>query len=180
MTSYKQHDELLDYACSQMQTGSGRPALDLACGAGRSGLHLARRNIPVVFADKSTNALDEVTTSLSQNNLAGRLWQVDLEREGVQPFETEVFSMVVCFRYLHRPLIPALLSAVEPDGLIVYETFTTDNLLFGRPGNPDFLFEPDELESWFKDWQVLHYYEGIQTVPDRAIAQIVARNRPPA
>jgi hypothetical protein len=50
-----------------------------------------------------------------------------------------------------------------------------DQAQFGKPRNPDFLLKPGELMNWFKDWHVLHHFEGIQENPKRAIAQIVCR-----
>jgi tellurite methyltransferase len=172
---YKSHELLLEYLDLPSNPVESRPVLDLACGAGRSGLLLAQRDIPVVFADRSATALDGIKQHLSENRLPGRTWQVNLELAGINPFLGQVFSAVVCFRYLHRPLFPCLLKAVKPDGLVIYETFTVDNLRFGRPGNPDFLLKPGELKTCFQGWDVIHYYEGIQQNPDRAIAQIVAR-----
>jgi tellurite methyltransferase len=172
---YKSHELLLEYLDSAPNPDEARPVLDLACGAGRSGLTLAQRDIPVVFADRSITALEGIRQHLSEHRLPGRTWQVNLELAGINPFLGQVFSAVVCFSYLHRPLFPCLLKAVEPDGLVIYETFTVDNLRFGRPGNPDFLLKPGELKTHFQGWDVIHYYEGIQQNPDRAIAQIVAR-----
>jgi tellurite methyltransferase len=172
---YKSHELLLEYLDLPSNPVESRPVLDLACGAGRSGLLLAQRDIPVVFADRSATALDGIKQHLSENRLPGRTWQVNLELAGINPFLGQVFSAVVCFRYLHRPLFPCLLKAVKPDGLVIYETFTVDNLRFGRPGNPDFLLKPGELKTCFQGWAVIHYYEGIEQNPDRAIAQIVAR-----
>jgi SAM-dependent methyltransferase len=172
---YRSHELLLEYLDSPSNTVEARPVLDLACGTGRSGLLLAQRGFPVVFADRSTTALDGIRQHLSENRLPGRTWQVDLELGGMNPFVGQVFSAVVCCRYLHRPLFPYLLKAVEPDGLVIYETFTVDNRRFGRPGNPDFLLKPGELKTCFRGWEIIHYYEGFQRNPDRAIAQIVAR-----
>jgi len=31
------------------------------------------------------------------------------------------------------------------------------------------------LMDWFKDWNVLHHFEGIQEDPRRAVAEIVCR-----
>lgn len=132
-----------------------------------------------MFADRSSTALEGIRQQLSDNNLPGEVWQVDLEQAGVDPFAGRVFSAAICFRYLYRPLFPHLLNAVEPDGLIIYETFTTENRRFGRPENPDFLLKAGELGSFFQDWEIIHYYEGIQHQPDRAIAQIVARKHQP-
>lgn len=173
---YKSHEALLDYLDSPKNPEKAGPVLDLACGNGRAGLMLVRQGIPVIFADRSAIALAGIRKQLSENGLTARTWQVDLEQPGVNPFAGRVFNAVICFRYLHRPLFPYLLKAVEPDGLIIYETFTVVNRRFGRPNNPDFLLKPNELKSRFHDWELLHYYEGIQHNPDRAIAQIVARN----
>ncbi len=170
---YKSHEALLGYLGSA--TKLAYPVLDLACGTGRNGLSLARRKIPVLFADRSSNALEGIRQQLSDYSLPGHIWQVDLEQADINPFADQTFSAAICFRYLHRPLFPHLLNAVEPDGLIIYETFTTENRCFGRPNNPDFLLKAGELKSLFPDWEIIHYYEGIQHQPDRAIAQIVAR-----
>ena len=172
---YKPHDELLSYLGSLLDPATELPVLDLACGTGSSGLTLANKNIPVLFADRSATALDSIKQALLDRKLPGRTWQVDLEQPDINPLGNQVFSAVVCFRYLHRPLFPYLMQSVAPGGLIVYETFTRDNRKFGRPGNPDFLLKPGELRELFHDWQLLHYYEGIQHDPDRAIAQIVTK-----
>jgi len=151
------------------------PVLDLACGTGRNGLLLAEHGIPVVFADRSGNALQTIERHLTENGLAGRTWEVDLEHDGANPFPNDGYSAIIVFRYLHRPLFPALLDAIKPGGLMIYETFTIDNRQFGHPNNPDFLLKPGELNSVFKDWETIYNFEGILENPDRAVARIVAR-----
>lgn len=75
---------------------------------------------------------------------------VDLET-GRWPFAVERFDAIVVTNYLHRPLLPHLLAALSPDGVLVYETFAAGNQVFGRPSNPDFLLAPDELLVWARD-----------------------------
>lgn len=173
--TYKSHTTLLDYLVSAMNPNSTLPVLDLACGKGRSGLILARRGIEVVFADRSASALHDIEQHLSHDSLPGQAWQVDLEQADSKPLAGKVFRSIICFRYLYRPLIPEILGAVEPGGMVIYETFTTENRRYGRPNNPDFLLKPGELAEIFNDWQQIHYYEGLQQDPDRAIAQVIAR-----
>jgi len=151
------------------------PILDLACGTGRNGLLLAERGHEVVFADKSATALESIDERLRKSGLPGRTWQVDLEQPGVNPFGKYKYSAILVFRYLHRPLFPALRDAVASEGLVIYETFTTRNIEFGRPRNPDFLLHPGELGLLFSDWGVIHEFEGLQKNPDRVVAQIVAQ-----
>ena len=88
---------------------------------------------------------------------------------------TNSYQAIIVFRYLHRPLIEAIKAAIEPGGLVFYETFTTENRQFGRPNRDAFLLNKNELKEMFHDWQCLHYFEGIKQQPNRAIAQIVCR-----
>jgi hypothetical protein len=81
----------------------------------------------------------------------------------------------VVFRYLHRPLIPDIKKAVKQGGIVVYETYTVNQTQFGRPRNPAFLLKPGELRDWFSEWEIIHYFEGLQEDPPRAVAQIVCR-----
>lgn len=170
---------LLDHLELLTATDSSLPILDLACGTGRNGLILAQHGIPVVFADRSASAMGVVSQHLVENALPGRVWHVDLETPETNPFNGQKFSAVIGFRYLHRPLLPALKNAVTPGGVVIYETFTVDNRRFGRPKNPDFLLHNGELKSIFHDWEVLFYFEGIRPDPDRGIAQIVAKKPEP-
>jgi tellurite methyltransferase len=151
------------------------PVLDLACGSGRNGLVLVQQGVPVVFADHSVADLDHIKRQLGENSWPGRTWLVDLEQPESEPLAGLQFSAIIGFRYLHRPIFPALLKAVIPDGLVVYETFTIRNRRFGRPNNPDFLLEPGELKTIFKDWQIVFCFEGELQNPDRNVAQLVAR-----
>jgi hypothetical protein len=62
--------------------------------------------------------------------------QADLEDGGTPPFAGRHFEGVVVVNYLHRPLLPALVAAVAPGGVLIYQTFAQGNARFGRPRNP--------------------------------------------
>ena len=149
--------------------------LDLACGGGHNGIFLAKKGFPVVFADRAEEALEQVRDRLAAEGMAATLWHVDLEMKDVGLFSSRTFSAVLVFRYLHRPLIPAIRQALMPGGILAYETFTTDQARFGKPKNPAHLLKPGELFSWFRDWEVLYAFEGITGEPQKAIAQLVCR-----
>jgi tellurite methyltransferase len=163
-TLLKQHISLF--------TKTGKPVLDLACGSGRNGLHLLAQDIPVIFADKNSQALAGIAANSQVKR--SQCWQVDFET-GEQQLLPNSYQAIMVFRYLHRPLISQLKQAVCAGGIVIYETFTTDNRQFGRPHRDAFLLQPGELKQLFSDWQCLHYFEGIKSEPDRAIAQIVCR-----
>jgi len=149
--------------------------IDLACGKGRNGLFLAKKGLPVIFADHSEGALQLVKSALALAKNDGEIWSVNFEQNDVNPLANKQFAVALVFRYLHRPLMPYLLASISPGGLVIYETFTLENKQFGRPNRSEFLLKPGELKSYFSHWQVLHYFEGILTKPDRVVAQIVCR-----
>ena len=150
------------------------PVLDLACGDGHNGIVLAKKGFPVVFADRSEEALAQVKRRLEAGGITAELWHTDLERDD-DPLSGRTFASVLVFRYLHRPLIPAIRKALMPRGLLIYETFTSAQAEFGKPKNPDHLLNPGELLSWFRDWEVIHAFEGVVGEPPKAIAQLVCR-----
>lgn len=178
------YSPLLPRYLDELTAAAGQGAiLDLACGSGRNGLYLIEQGIPVVFADISATNLAQVEHSLTTEHCKDRerlatLWPADFEQSGENPFDGRMFAGVLVYRYLHRPLFESLRRAIYPGGIVIYETFTVDQPLYGRPKNPDFLLQHGELREQFSGWNVLHSFEG--AVPDscgdayQAIAQIVA------
>jgi SAM-dependent methyltransferase len=111
--------------------------LDVAAGSGRHSRYLLELGFRVSAVDRDTSALKaapglEIVTA-------------DLEAGSGWPFRGRGFDGIVVTNYLHRPLFPALLAALAPGGLLIYETFQAGNAQFGRPSNPDFLLQPGEL-----------------------------------
>lgn len=151
------------------------PVLDLACGDGRNGLYAAGLGLEVVCCDRSRSALRRVRREARAMGLRVRLWWTDLEAAQRPPLPEDAFGAALVFRYLHRPLIPEIRRTVRSQGLVIYETFTVAQRQYGPPRNPDHLLNPGELAKWFEDWDILHWFEGELTDPDRAMAQIVAR-----
>ena len=155
--------------------------LDLACGAGRNGLFLVSHHVPVIFADNNEAHLHSIGAQLDGLGAGGdrsECWLVDFEAEqseGSSPLAGKVFDAVLVFNYLHRPLFPAIREAIRPGGLIVYETFTTDQRQFGRPSNPEFLLQHGELRQAFEGWECIEEFEGEASKPARAIARLIAR-----
>ena len=150
------------------------PVLDLACGRGENGLYLAGLDLPVILADRSRESLKTARRSAEERGLEARFWEVDLE-SGENPLEEEHYRAITVFRYLHRPLIPHIRSGIRPEGICIYETFTSEQPKYGHPRNPEYLLEAGELADCFRGWEVIHYFEGLLEDPRRAMAQIVCR-----
>lgn len=151
------------------------PVLDLACGDGHNGVFLAVKGLNVVLADVSGEALRRAADLAEGSGAKVHLWQVDFEREGGEPLKHKSFGAILVFRYLHRPLFPAIKKAIRQGGILIYETYTTEQPRFGKPRNPKFLLRPGELREAFGDWEIIYDFEGIKPHPERAVAQLVCR-----
>jgi tellurite methyltransferase len=154
------------------------PVLDLACGKGQNGLFVAQLGLPVILADRNPEALEVAKMATHKKGLKVAFWEVNLET-GRNPLKKDHYRAILAFRYLHRPLIPCIKKGIRPKGILIYETFTDQQPLYDRPHNPDHLLKPDELLNWFKDWEVIHYFEGLLKDPLRSMAQLVCRKPPP-
>lgn len=151
------------------------PVLDLACGSGRNGIYLATLGVPVILCDISEEALSRARKLACEEGVTPGFRVLDLEKEGPAPLEEDTYGGIIVFRYLHRPLIPAIKASLRSGGVLIYETFTVDQARYGKPTNPDYLLKPGELRQWFANWLIIHYSEGIQPDPERAVAQLVCR-----
>jgi SAM-dependent methyltransferase len=122
-----------------MVAGRGE-VLDVACGSGRHTRLFLARGHRVVAVDRDLSGVADLAEH-------ARLETVEADLEGGAPFVLggRRFAAVVVTNYLHRPLMPALVAAVDADGLFIYETFAVGNERFGKPVNPDFLLRPGEL-----------------------------------
>ena len=147
-------------------------ALDVACGSGRHALWLAEHGLTTLAVDRDADAIRELNEAARAHRLPLRADVRDLE-DGSNPFGGSTFDVIVVVHYLHRPLFPALIEALAPDGLLVYETFTRAQAARGKPTNPDFLLEPGELLDLVQPLEILASREG--DFDGRMIASVIAR-----
>jgi SAM-dependent methyltransferase len=146
--------------------------IDLACGMGRNGLYCIEQGCEITFAERNELALNDIATKVTAPQ--AHFWNVDLEASGTMPLQDKQFDGAIVFRYLHRPLIPALLESIKPGGIFIYETFIAKQATIGRPKNPDFLLQPNELKSYVSTWNIQHSFEGFDDTTGAYIAQIIA------
>jgi SAM-dependent methyltransferase len=127
----------------------GAPVLDLACGGGRHTRLFAEAGHPVTAVDIDMDRLGDLGADPRVEAI-----QVDLEGGDpafpagplAGPFAGRTFGAVVVTNYLHRPLLESLVAALDPGGVLIYETFAVGNEeLGGRVTNPNFLLRHGEL-----------------------------------
>jgi SAM-dependent methyltransferase len=148
-------------------------ALDLACGAGRNALWLASQGWHVTAIDGSSAAIE----LLSARNPAIDARVADLEKHEyiIQPDSWDLIA--ICY-YLQRDLFEPAKRGVVPGGIVLVSAHIPEP---GDPHMTPFRLAPGELAGYFKDFEILHQYEGPSRDPAhrRWVAEIVGR-RPPA
>ncbi|MFC1938511.1 class I SAM-dependent methyltransferase [Chloroflexota bacterium] len=146
-------------------------ALDVAMGSGQNAVYLAEMGFDVEGVDISPEA---VNSALELAGKAGVAINARIGNLGDKYYiKNGVYDVIICFNYLQRSLIPEIKSGLRKGGMMVYETFIVDQAQFGKPTNPDYLLQHNELLDMFRDFRCLRYREGI-IGGTKAIASIIA------
>jgi SAM-dependent methyltransferase len=149
--------------------------LDLACGGGRHARLFAALGHRVTALDRDAAALAAAAGPGIET------LQHDLEADGAGwPFGPARFDGIVVTNYLHRPLLPQLVQALAPTGVLIYETFAIGNELFGKPSNPAFLLAPGELLGLASTGglRVIAYELGFVSQPKPSVVQRLCATGP--
>jgi len=145
----------------------GATVLDVAAGRGRHTSFFADRGHRVTAVDRDVSAL---VPSDTVEPIAA-----DLEDGSPWPLAGRHFGAVVVTNYLHRPLFPALFAALQPGGILLYETFMEGNERFGKPSRPDFLLKDGELLELVRGrFSVTAYEARMISQPKMAMVQRIA------
>lgn len=145
---------------------NGGRVLDLACGRGRHAIWLAQLGYQVDALDRDTAT---VSGMIGINNI--NVHVADIEANDAYLCGQQYDGIIVS-RYLYRPLLSTLAEILNPDGVLIYETFMTGNERYGKPSNPDFLLLPDELlETYSPLLKIIAFEQGEETEPRPAVMQ---------
>ncbi len=145
--------------------------LDVAMGNGREAVYLAQRGFEVEGVDISAKRVDNALELARQTGVTIRAEVADLE--GSYRIRRGAYDVIICFRYLYRPLIPQIRDGLRPGGIVVYETYLIDQARWGKPQDPEHLLRHNELLDMFRNFRCLRYREGVIS-DKKAMAGIVA------
>jgi len=154
-------------------------AIDVACGDGRNARQLAELGFAVDAVDVSDVAIGALRAAAAKTGLAVSARVLDLEHEALPE---DAYDVVVCTSYLQRDLFGALARALRPGGVLLYETFSRAHVEeLGKPFNPAYVLDRNELLRAFSQLHVRHYREGVadRGGEPRGVASIVAQRLVP-
>lgn len=133
-------------------------ALDLACGLGGNSLLLAQAGLKVEAWDSAENALQQLNTFAKQFGVEQQI--TTSQRDVIEsPPESETFDVIVVSYFLAEQLMPILIAALKPNGLIFYQTFCADKPETVGPKNPGFLLSENALLQHFSSLTLRVYRE---------------------
>lgn len=158
--------------CAERLPRRGR-ALDLACGAGRNAIFLARRGLVVDAVDISAVAL--ARAKRCAGDLAANWLEADLD-DGFAP--ACGYDVIVNIRYVQLELVRALVPSLRPGGVLVVEQHLLSDEAVVGPKNPAFRVAPGALPRVAAGLDVEQQEEGVFLEPDgtvAALARLVAR-----
>ena len=131
-------------------------ALDLACGLGANAILLAKQGLQV----EAWDIADVAVASLQQTALRRQLSiQAEVRDVETYPPDPGTFDVIVVSYFLARGIIPALIQALGPGGLIYYQTFTQQRVSDRGPQQTKFRLAEQELLQLFSGLQVVFYRE---------------------
>lgn len=160
-------------ALAELLPTSGR-ALDIAGGAGRHAIWLARRGLDVTLVDISREGLALAEQRSRQAGVSVETRCLDLEEE---PLPEGPWDLIISFHFLLRPLFAQLPERLAPGGLLVVVQPTKRNLERHDRPPARFLLEEGELRQLAGPLEIVRCAEG-WLAEGRHDALLVAR-RPP-
>ena len=146
-------------------------ALDIACGPGRHSLALARRGWQVDAVDSSPVAC-EMARAAGVSGI--QVFEADLEAGEFQ-IEPGAYDLIVVCCYLQRSLFPAIRAGIRPRGHALMVIPMLDERPEIRTMNREFLLAGCELQSYFADWTMMTYTEGIPLDARRKQVRMLAQ-----
>lgn len=131
-------------------------ALDLACGLGGNSILLAQQGLKVDAWDIADVPIAALHDAALKRQLSIQAEVRDVESNPPVP---ETFDVIVVSYFLDRDIIPALIQALKPGGLIYYQTFIQQRVSDRGPQREEFRLADQELLHLFSELQILFYRE---------------------
>ena len=154
-------------------------ALDVAGGAGRNAIWLAKRGLDVTLIDISRVAIQRAERRAHDIGIADRLRLLEGDLDALE-LPAPIFDLVLVVDFLHRARRDDFARLLFEGGLVLAIQPTVHNLERHAHPSRDYLVEPGELESWARElgFEIVAARED-WTPEGRHEAAVLARRRTP-
>jgi len=148
-------------------------ALDIAGGAGRNAIWLAKRGLDVTIADVSPVGLALARQRAAAEQVSIETIETDLEHS---PLPRGPFELILSICYLWRPLFAQFPASLAPGRILAVIQPTIKNLERNEKPPAAFLLQAGELRTLADGLQIIHYSED-WSADGRHDAVLVAQKR---
>ncbi|GBC88181.1 Tellurite methyltransferase [bacterium HR13] len=132
-------------------------ALELACGTGENAIFLAKVGFDVDAIDVSCVAIDEAKKRALEEGVQVNFICADFDE---YKLPTDTYHLVINFYYLNRKLSEAIVKALKPGGILIFETYNEKHIILREDFNPLYLLKCGELPDLFKDLELIYHAEN--------------------
>ncbi|MEM9620851.1 MAG: class I SAM-dependent methyltransferase, partial [Pseudomonadota bacterium] len=147
-------------------------ALDVACGAGRNSLYLARHGFRVDAIDIAANGLQRGRERAERDGLSDHIsWYCqDLFADSHYPHTG--YALIVVFRFVANPILPDLGRLLAPGGILMVEShlhWPDPQVVLSGPQTPAFRVKSGQLRECvapLEGFDILLDEEGLVEEPD--------------
>ncbi len=130
--------------------------LELACGLASNSFAIAAHGIKMEAWDISAVATARVNQRAADTGAKVTACARDIV---TSPPTADEYDVVVVSHFLDRSLVPAIITALKPGGLLFYQTFTQTRVVESGPKNSDWRLADGELLTLFAGLKPLVYRE---------------------
>lgn len=163
--------------------------LCLADGEGRNGVYLASLGHQVTAIDQSATGLNKAQELAKTRGVDIITVVADLAEYalGVNNWDCIVSIFFHMPMVLRDRIYPRIIEALAPEGLLILESYTPEQLNFGTGGPPvaELMLTPDELKRHFNELEILHLrqlerevIEGSGHTGRASVVQLKAKKSP--
>lgn len=137
----------------------GAKALDLACGAGRNTIYLAKQGYEVDALDIAAVALEALAAEALSEDVQELVNAQLSDLDSFVPVP-ETYELIVMMNFLDRALLERVKEGLKVGGLFIVETYMDDLINEKKDSNVDNLLKKEELKTLFDEgYDVLFYDE---------------------
>lgn len=138
---------------------SGTKALDLACGAGRNSIYLARCGFQVDSLDIAAVAIEALEAEAKKQNLTSNIntFLVDLDSYKIN---LKMYDIIVMANFLDRDILKRAKDALKTNGILFVETYMISDENEKSKSDLNNLLRSQELKQMLdSSFEILHYDE---------------------
>lgn len=155
-----------------------RRALDLACGAGRNALYLARNGFHVDAVDVAPEALRRAQLAADKADMTTIRW-IEHDFDYPLPEILTDYGLILMVRYLNLDLLRAVTRKLLPGGYMLAEVHLRTEESVAGPSSDRYRAEAGELKAAAEaaGLAIQEYSEGLSVDPDGepvALARLLA------